>query len=251
MGDRAISSRPSGIPGSTAKTGTAPQAAKPRASPAFNPAAKAILDDVNLPAKAANGAVPAVSLTEDEPITQAEITMSASRHSAETDVALNEAYKALTATLDPADKAKLVTAQKAWITFRDAESTFAADAFRGGSLATTVLFETNAALTEARTADLTGWKAMRDTAGPDGPAAAKDGAAARAATADKALNAVYKQLTPKLDAEGKAKLLGAQRAWLAFRNAECAFAGPAMKDAVLAEMTEARTKQLQTALPEY
>ncbi len=40
--------------------------------------------------------------------------------------------------------------------------------------------------------------------------------------ADRELNRVYKAAETKLDAEGKAKLRAAQRAWIAFRDAEAA-----------------------------
>jgi len=75
--------------------------------------------------------------------------------------------------------------------------------------------------------------------------------------ADKELNRVYKKLTAMLDATGVAKLKKAQRAWLAFRDAEMAFAGDEMRGGsaeplliygAATRITEARTKQLNTAL---
>jgi uncharacterized protein YecT (DUF1311 family) len=248
MGDGVIGNRPTNVQGATTPVAAKPPAKKATSASDFNPAAKAMLDDnVRVASKAGKGAVPAVQLQEadQDVITQADMTMSASRESASTDQELNAAYQALTATLDPASKAKLVTAEKAWITFRDAETDFQAAPYQGGTMYPMMAMAANGALNQQRTTDLTGWKAMRDTAGPDGPAAAKEGAAQRAKTADKALNVAYKHLAANLDPAGKAKLLTAQKAWLAFRDAECAFAGPAMKDATLAELTEARTKDLQ------
>ena len=52
-------------------------------------------------------------------------------------------------------------------------------------------------------------------------ACAGDGAKA----ADQRLNAAYRDLLRYVDEGGKAKLVAAQRAWLAFRDADCAFWG--------------------------
>jgi uncharacterized protein YecT (DUF1311 family) len=41
--------------------------------------------------------------------------------------------------------------------------------------------------------------------------------------ADAALNAAYAKLSAKVSAEGKAKLIEAQRAWIKYRDAQCAF----------------------------
>jgi uncharacterized protein YecT (DUF1311 family) len=41
--------------------------------------------------------------------------------------------------------------------------------------------------------------------------------------ADAALNAAYAKLAAKVSTEGKAKLVEAQRAWIKYRDAQCAF----------------------------
>ncbi|KRB04747.1 MULTISPECIES: lysozyme inhibitor LprI family protein [Pseudomonas] len=50
-------------------------------------------------------------------------------------------------------------------------------------------------------------------------------AAQQHAAADKELNALYQQITSRLKSnpDGKKQLVGAQRAWVAFRDAECRF----------------------------
>ncbi|CAI8709159.1 Urease-associated protein [Pseudomonas sp. IT-P258] len=50
-------------------------------------------------------------------------------------------------------------------------------------------------------------------------------AAQQNAAADKELNALYQQITSRLKSnpDGKKQLVGAQRAWVAFRDAECRF----------------------------
>ncbi len=48
-------------------------------------------------------------------------------------------------------------------------------------------------------------------------------AAADAAAADKKLNLLYQQLTAKAEANEKTALRDAQRAWVAYRDKECAY----------------------------
>ena len=71
--------------------------------------------------------------------------------------------------------------------------------------------------------------------------------------ADKALNATYGKLLAKLTPPGRSALQTAQRAWLAYRDAQCAFetlgtAGgsvhPFVLSACLEEMTVAQTGRL-------
>ena len=75
--------------------------------------------------------------------------------------------------------------------------------------------------------------------------------------ADKELNGVWKELTKPAadrDPEFSAAVLKAQRAWIAYRDSQCAVAGfearggslePMLVGLCLAEMTRARTKALQ------
>jgi uncharacterized protein YecT (DUF1311 family) len=75
--------------------------------------------------------------------------------------------------------------------------------------------------------------------------------------ADAALNDVYAKLSRKVSAEGKAKLLDAQRAWLKYRDQQCAFETLAtvggsihpMEVAIcLTELTKDQTKRLRAQL---
>jgi|SRR5205823_12442706 len=77
---------------------------------------------------------------------------------------------------------------------------------------------------------------------------------------DAELNRTYEALLAKLpDAEGKEKLKQSQRAWLAFRDAEAAFAadqtrggsmGPTIRYETMTELTQQRIKQLKSRLTE-
>jgi len=74
------------------------------------------------------------------------------------DAAMTAAYEALMGQLDQTGKAKLRSAQRAWIKFRDAESDLQADAARGGTLAPVIRTSALADLTESRRDQL-----LRDT----------------------------------------------------------------------------------------
>ena len=67
--------------------------------------------------------------------------------------------------------------------------------------------------------------------------------------ADDALNAAYRRLQGVIDPELKPRLVKAERAWIAFRDAECAYAGPPGRpgdqDACIVRETTARAHALQ------
>lgn len=68
------------------------------------------------------------------------------------DQALNQAYKALTRRVtQPAAKAKLITAQKAWIAYRDADCAAQYQLYEGGSMRNVVLLGCKRQRTEERT----------------------------------------------------------------------------------------------------
>ncbi|MFC3722522.1 lysozyme inhibitor LprI family protein [Neoaquamicrobium sediminum] len=77
--------------------------------------------------------------------------------------------------------------------------------------------------------------------------------------ADKALNAAYREIVRRIgdDHETKTALTAAQRAWITFRDGECAFQtksveGGSIYPLIVADcktaLTEARTEQLKTYL---
>lgn len=77
--------------------------------------------------------------------------------------------------------------------------------------------------------------------------------------ADQALNQTFKKVQKRLegDAAGKARLVKAQRAWIAFRDAECTFrssgddggsAAPMVAAGCRADLTNDRTKQMKAYL---
>jgi uncharacterized protein YecT (DUF1311 family) len=67
------------------------------------------------------------------------------------DATLNKTYKALLGRLPDAEsKRKLQESQRAWIAFRDAEASFAADQLRGGSAAAVIRYTSMQQSTEQR-----------------------------------------------------------------------------------------------------
>ena len=77
--------------------------------------------------------------------------------------------------------------------------------------------------------------------------------------ADKALNAAYREIVGRIgdDHETKASLTAAQRAWIAFRDGECAFQAKSVEGGSIyplivagckTALTEARTQQIKTYL---
>lgn len=83
---------------------------------------------------------------------------------------------------------------------------------------------------------------------------AQPAAAASFKKADAALNATYSELMAQLSGASGQKLRVAQRAWLAFRDAECAYQGSAVEggsaqpmvvSSCMAALTEDRVQQLR------
>lgn len=76
--------------------------------------------------------------------------------------------------------------------------------------------------------------------------------------ADKELNVVYHSLVSSQDATGRSLLKKAELAWIAYRDAECAFEAdayrggsivPTIESSCLAERTRERTSALKAATP--
>ncbi len=77
--------------------------------------------------------------------------------------------------------------------------------------------------------------------------------------ADSELNKIYSQVVARLDAEGKEKLKTAQRAWVAFRDAQAELDAdvsrggtmvPLLRASSMTDTTQSRIKQLRDYLKE-
>ena len=71
------------------------------------------------------------------------------------DKALNAAYRKVMADMDDATKTKLKIAQRAWVTFRDAECDYESMSEAGGSMQPMIYSTCQARLTKVRTKELT------------------------------------------------------------------------------------------------
>ena len=86
--------------------------------------------------------------------TQTEMNADADADFRKADAELNAIYAQAKAALDKEGRAKLVTAQRAWLAYRDAQAALEADSARGGSMAPMLHAMALTELTETRTAQL-------------------------------------------------------------------------------------------------
>jgi uncharacterized protein YecT (DUF1311 family) len=90
----------------------------------------------------------------NNPQTQSEMNICASIAYQNADRKLNQVYRQLLPKLSAARKQKLITAQQAWIKFRDSSCEFERSAYEGGSIAPMIYGNCLANVTEQRTKDL-------------------------------------------------------------------------------------------------
>ncbi len=85
---------------------------------------------------------------------QGEMNRTAEQDFEKADAQLNKVYERVLHSLDAQGQEKLKTAERAWVSFREAESALAADAERGGTMAPLMASTRSTELTQQRTADL-------------------------------------------------------------------------------------------------
>lgn len=90
----------------------------------------------------------------NNPQTQSEMNACAGIAYRNADRRLNQLYQQLLPNLSASRRQQLVTAQQAWIRFRDASCTFERSGFEGGSMAPMVQANCLARVTEQRVKDL-------------------------------------------------------------------------------------------------
>ncbi|MBZ8178896.1 lysozyme inhibitor LprI family protein [Oscillatoria salina] len=90
----------------------------------------------------------------NNPQTQSEINQCAAIAYRNSDRRLNQVYQQLVPRLSSSRKQKLIQAQRAWITFRDASCEFERSEFQGGTIAPAIYNGCLADLTERRTQEL-------------------------------------------------------------------------------------------------
>ena len=175
-------------------------------------------------------------------------TAIASAQAADRDYARADPGGASAHSGEPGEEATLREAQRAWVAFRDAHCRLESFEARGGSMQPMLEGGCRATLTRARTAELRGPECPGDAEQAEINACLN-----RAFTrADAALNRQWEE-TLRARAAAAEQLRTAQRAWLAYRDAQCASATPAVASADIqaseqtlcrTRLTEARTHEL-------
>lgn len=88
-----------------------------------------------------------------DPQTQTDLNICAGKRYEAADAALNAIYGTVRDRLDEAGREQLLTTQRAWIAYRDAECTFRSRGVEGGSIYPLIYGDCLTELTEQRTAD--------------------------------------------------------------------------------------------------
>jgi uncharacterized protein YecT (DUF1311 family) len=175
----------------------------------------------------------------NNPQTQGEMNACAGQRWQTSDRQLNQLYQALIPQLSNSRRQQLVTAQRAWITFRDSECTFYSSLAEGGSMQPMLRSGCLADLTDIRNFELAQYR--RGQIPP--------GRGQSYQAADNRLNVVYQQTMRQLSGNRKEQLRTAQLDWIKYRDALCEFersgGGNAGFNICQIRLTEVRTDQLE------
>lgn len=88
-------------------------------------------------------------------LTQLDLNQAAQQHFESVDFMLNKAYEKLMGVLEKDMKTELKEAQKAWLKFRDLNSKFCSDQYKGGSISGLIYVQARIEMSQNRTAELT------------------------------------------------------------------------------------------------
>lgn len=178
----------------------------------------------------------------NNPQSQHEMNACAGQRWQTSDRELNQIYQALIPQLSNSRRQQLVTAQRAWITFRDSECEFYSSFAEGGSMQPMLRSGCLANLTDIRNSELYQYRQ-----GQIPPARGQSYQGA-----DNRLNAVYQQVMRELSGNHKELLRTAQLDWIQYRDSLCEFersgGGNAGFNICQIRLTEVRTEQLEDHL---
>ncbi|NER83497.1 MAG: DUF1311 domain-containing protein [Leptolyngbya sp. SIO1D8] len=175
--------------------------------------------------------VPPLPAECSNPQTQADMNRCTQAEYEQADANLNNAYQAVKGAVSSQQQTQLLSAEEAWLTYRDINCDFVQAQYAGGSIQPTVYYGCLTQLTNDRTAELEQTKQ----------------ASMSYEAADQELNSVYQSLQDYLSSEEQELLTDAQLAWIDYRDLHCAFEG-GDTDTCLAQVTETRAGQLQEQL---
>jgi len=171
------------------------------------------------------------------PQAQSELNICSGLEYQRADKQLNQVYNQVRAQFSPTPRQQLILAQRAWISFRDANCKFAASQFEGGTMAPFMANTCLEKLTKKRTSELDSYLQNQMPLPTS----------RNYQTVDRKLNQVYQNTIGTLSASRQSQLKIAQRAWIVFRDANSKFESSLSnggKQLSLIRMTEQRTKDL-------
>lgn len=171
------------------------------------------------------------------PQTQTELNICSGVDYQRADQKINQVYNQVRDQLSANRRQQLIVAQRAWISFRDANCKFARSTVEGGTMAALIANNCLEDLTKKRTLELNSYS-QNQMPQPTGK---------NFQTVDRKLNQVYQNTIGTLPASRQSQLKIAQRAWIVFRDANSKFESSLSngdKQLSLIRMTEQRTQAL-------
>jgi uncharacterized protein YecT (DUF1311 family) len=171
------------------------------------------------------------------PETQTELNICSGLDYQREDKQLNQVYNQVRDQLSANRRQQLIVAQRAWISFRDADCKFARSEVEGGTMAPLIFNNCLQDMTKKRTLELNSYAQNQMT----------QPTAGNYQTVDRKLNQVYQKIMGSLPASRQSQLKIAQRAWIVFRDASSKFESSLANGSTqlsLIRMTEQRTKDL-------
>lgn len=171
------------------------------------------------------------------PQTQTELNICSGVDYQRADKQLNQVYNQVRDQLSANRRQQLIVAQRAWISFRDADCKFARSAVEGGTMAPLIANTCLEDLTKKRTSELNSYQ-QNEMSQPT---------SRNYQTVDRKLNQVYQNTIGTLPASRQSQLKIAQRAWIVFRDANSKFESSLSNgdsQLSLIRITEQRTKDL-------
>ena len=171
------------------------------------------------------------------PQTQTELNICSGVDYQQADKQLNQVYNQVRDKLSANRRQQLIVAQRAWISFRDADCKFARSAVEGGTMAPLIFNNCLQDMTKKRTLELNSYL-QNQMAQPNDR---------NYQTVDRKLNQVYQNTIGTLAASRQSQLKIAQRAWIVFRDTNSKFESSLSngeRQLSLIRMTEQRTQAL-------
>jgi uncharacterized protein YecT (DUF1311 family) len=147
------------------------------------------------------------------PQTQPEMNACSRLDYQQVDKKLQQVYDRLRSKLPNTSQQQLVSAQRAWIAFRDSNCDFQKSFFEGGSIAPTMLNCCLSDTTQQRTSELEMYLQTKIPAP----------ISANLLVPDRNLNEIYQKMMSQLTPQSQNKLKLVQKNWIAFRDANCKF----------------------------